>query len=152
MLFFVKGIRMNKRVLLMGGLLLCTMQSTMAEFSWFNNKKRAMQYNERVRKFFSSYMASMLLSSGIGAFTGGLARYIEQEVVQYIEKKHYKDPSIILIALFFLSWHLEAEIRNDIVMGLQSDFDAYQVGYKKHLMFRNARIASWLTYLLLWDK
>jgi hypothetical protein len=91
------------------------------------------------RKMYSSYIASLILSSCVGATTGASLRYIEKQV--------NIEPSPIALLLTLLGWALESELRNDIIQALQKDLDMQDVMYKRGLMFKGAWISSWLAYL-----
>ncbi len=110
----------------------------------FSAKKAARQQLEQTRscpmkKLYSSYFASLILSGCVGATTGSLVRYIEKQLP--IES------SPIAVFLALLAWMLESEFRNDIIAALQQDLGTYQVAYKRGLMFKTAWIASWIAYL-----
>ena len=100
-----------------------------------------------LKKFSASYIITVLLGSGVGVATGTFLTYVEKALLQYIGKHHRIDFSLLKLLVCLIGWSLEAEIRNDIVAGLQGDLDAYQMQYKKNVMFRSAWIASWLAYL-----
>ena len=93
----------------------------------------------QVRKLYSSYLASLILSGCVGATTGGLVRYME--------KRLDIESSPVALLLLLLGWAFESEFRNDIIIDLQKELDSYQVDHKKGLMFKSAWIASWLAYL-----
>ena len=113
----------------------------------FYSKKNIINNNAQTRKFCASYIASLLLGSGVGVITGGLTAYGENIIMQYMKKNIKIESPLPFWILRFFSWMLESEIRNDIIVGLQSDLDAYQFQYKKSLMLRSGWIASWLAYL-----
>ena len=92
-----------------------------------------------VKKLYSSYAASLVLSGCVGATTGAVTRYLE--------KKLNVEASPIALFIMLFGWALESEFRNDLIAGLQQDLDAYQIAHKKGLMFKGAWIASWLAYL-----
>ena len=131
---------MNKRTLIVAVLLsssvmpisVLAVPGTCAKKNIFNN-------NASLRKFCSSYIASLAVGGCIGATTGS--------IVRYLEKRFDIESSPIALFLILLSWTLESEIRNDIIAGMQKDLDAYKVEYKKGLMFKGAWVASWLAYL-----
>lgn len=95
-----------------------------------------------VRKLYTSYFASLLLSGCIGAATGTAVRYVEK---QFNLEASKESPMTLLLMLF--GWALESELRNDIIVALQKNLDAYNIGHKKGLMFKSAWISSWMTYL-----
>lgn len=92
-----------------------------------------------MRKLYSSYLASLILSGCVGATTGSVVRYIEQQLPL--------ESSPVAVFLALLAWLLESEFRNDIIAALQQDLGTYQVAYKRGLMFKTAWIASWIAYL-----
>ena len=98
------------------------------------------------KKFCASYLGSAALGVGVGAVTGSLIKYLENEVQHYFSKKLSAN-ELVTFALILLGWAIESEVRNDVVMGLQSDLDEYEIKCKKVIMLRSAWIASWLAYL-----
>ncbi len=113
------------------------------------HQKSVMRNNVHIKKFCSSYIASLLLSGGVGATTGWLTRYFEDRIIGYVKRDFKVEALPIILGLRLLGWALESEIRNDIIAGLQGDLDAYQIEYKKNLMFKSACIVSWLAYFQL---
>lgn len=111
---------------------------------WFeNNVKR----DRNAKSFWASYLVSLVVSSGIGIATGGLTAYVENVIVGYMKKNLPQELVPLFWFLPFFTWAIESEVRADIITGIQSDLDMYQIDYKKNLMFKNACIASWLSYL-----
>ena len=102
-------------------------------------KKSMMDRKAVARKVYSSYLASLILSGCIGATTGS--------IVRYLEKRLNVEASPISLFLIFLGWAFESEFRNDILIGLQKELDANEIGHKKSLMFKSAWAASWIAYL-----
>ena len=94
---------------------------------------------EKRQRIVTAYVASLILSGGVGAVTGG--------VVRYLEKQLNVEGSPIGLFLTLLAWALESEFRNDVIIALQKDLDQQGIGHKKSLMFKSAWIASWLSYL-----
>ena len=92
-----------------------------------------------VKRLYSAYAASLLISGCVGATTGAIVRYLEKQL--RIES------SPVSLFLVLLGWAVESELRRDVITGLQQDLDAYHVAHKKQLMFNLAWIASWLAYL-----
>jgi hypothetical protein len=92
-----------------------------------------------VKRLYSAYAASLLLSGCVGAATGGIVRYLEKQL--------QVQSSPVSLFLVLLGWAIESELRRDVILGLQQDLDAYQVAHKKNMMFNVAWIASWLAYL-----
>lgn len=130
---------MNRsKQLFMGLFFLSAIPFSLSGGSGFSVKENVFKNNVALRKFCSSYMASLVLGGCVGATTGSLIRYIE--------KRFNIESSPVGLLLLFLSWTLESEIRNDIIAGIQNDLDAYQIEHKKALMFKSAWVASYLTY------
>lgn len=93
----------------------------------------------QLKNFCSHYFASVILSGCVGAMTGGLLKCFEKQL------KIESSPMALLALL--LSWSLESEFRNEVIIALQKDLDAYAIGHRKNLMFKSAWIASWFAYL-----
>ena len=130
---------MNKRILIFA--LVCSVsvvQSLLPINPIVYAKRGTLKNDMALRKFCSSYMASLLLSGCVGLATGS--------IVRYLEKRFDIEASPIALFLYILSWTFESEIRNDIIIGLQADLDSNHVGYKKNLMFKSAWLASWIGY------
>lgn len=139
-MFFRRMKIMNKRMLIFAVLLsVSAMPFSVLAVSGACTKKNVFNNNASLRKFCSSYIASLAVGGCIGATTGS--------IVRYLEKRFDIESSPIALFLILLSWTLESEIRNDIIAGMQKDLDAYKVEYKKGLMFKGAWVASWLAYL-----
>ena len=102
-------------------------------------KKNVIKDKSSLRMLYSSYIASLAVGGCIGATTGAL--------IKYLERKGDIDAYPVSLLFYILSWMLESEIRNDVILGVQGDLDGYQIEYKKGLMFKSAWIASWLAYL-----
>lgn len=131
---------MNKRMLTFAVVCsLFAMQFSFCANSGMYPKKNVTKNDAVLRKFFSSYIASLLLSGCVGATTGG--------IIRYLEKQFDIESSQMALFLYLVSWTLESEIRNDVIAGLQSDLDGYHVEYRKGLMFKGAWLASWFAYL-----
>ena len=131
---------MNKRIFVFVGLsFLSTMSFSVFAACEMYAKKNVTRNDDPLRKFCSSSIASLALSGCVGATTGS--------VIRYLEKKFDIEAYPVALFLYLLSWTLESEIRNEVIIGLQGDLDAYQIKYKKGLMFKSAWIASWLAYL-----
>lgn len=94
---------------------------------------------EKRQRVLTAYISSLIISGGIGAVTGG--------VIRYLEKKLNVETCPIGLFLILLSWALESEFRNDVIVALQRDLDQNGIDHKKGLMFKSAWIASWLSYL-----
>lgn len=101
--------------------------------------KATMAKTEKHHRLLTAYISSLIISGGIGAITGGVARYLEKSL------KVQGGPIGVFLTL--LGWALESEFRNDIIIALQRDLDHHGVEYRKSLMFKSAWIASWLSYL-----
>ncbi len=111
-------------------------------YAGFSAQSATQEQPKRVcpmRRLYSSYLASLIVSGCVGATTGSLLRYVE--------KKLNIEASSVALLLLFLGWMLESEFRNDVIAALQQDLDEYGIKYKKGLMFKGAWIASWLAYL-----
>jgi hypothetical protein len=110
--------------------------------SSLNYAQSASQYlkrSEKHERLLAAYISSVVLSSALGAATGTISRYME--------KKLNIEAYPCALFLMLLSWALESEFRNDIIIALQKDLDKYGFAYKSGLMFKGAWIASWLSYL-----
>jgi len=95
---------------------------------------------QKRQRLLTSYISALALSGGVGAVTGGVLRYLENQL------KLQENSPLRLFAML-LGWALESELRNDIIIALQRDLDQYGIDHKKGLMFKGAWIASWLSYL-----
>lgn len=102
-------------------------------------KKDVVSTKERIKRFYSTYAASLVASACVGAVTGS--------VVRYIEKKLNKPDSPIGFFLFILSFFYEPEIRHEILAALQMDFDTHGISYTTNSMAKMAWIASWVAFL-----
>jgi hypothetical protein len=115
---------------------------TMPVYAGFSAKSatnRQQKFSCPMRRLYSSYLASLVVSGCVGATTGSLLRYAE--------KKLNIESSSVALLLLLSSWMLESEFRNDVIAAIQQDLDEYGIKYKKGLMFKGAWIASWLAYL-----
>lgn len=131
---------MNKRMLIFVALFsLSSMSAVVKQEGKVQVKKHETKDNGSLRTLYSSYIASLAVGGCIGATTGAL--------IKYLERKGDIDAYSVSLLLYLLSWMLESEVRNDIIVGVQGDLDGYQIDYKKGLMFKSAWIASWLAYL-----
>lgn len=101
--------------------------------------KPEMSSVQKHRRLVTAYFSALALSGGVGAVTGGVLRYLENQL-------NLQESSLRLFVMF-LGWALESELRNDIILALQRDLDQYGIDHKKGLMFKGAWIASWLSYL-----
>lgn len=109
--------------------------------------KCVIRNNQQTRKLFSANVASLLVSGGVGALTGGLTAYGENALIRYMENDLHWESTLLILLMRFFSWTLESEVRNNIIAAFQDDFDAHDIQYKKDLMINGARLASWIAYL-----
>jgi len=112
-----------------------------------DSAKNVLKNYPQLRKFYASYIATALMGGGIGVATSTVLTYAEDVLFDYLQNHARINYSIMPLVVALIGWTLESEIRNDIVAGVQSDLDVYQIPYQKHLMFRSAAVASWLNYL-----
>ena len=101
---------------------------------------KAVTQTQKRQRLLTSYISALALSGGVGAVTGGVLRYLENQL-------NMPENSPLRLFVMLLGWALESELRNDIIIALQRDLDQYGVDHKKGLMFKTAWIASWLAYL-----
>jgi len=138
---------MNRRII--SNLMICLLAMNASTFashhSWL--EKKSVHKDLNVKSFSVSYIVSLLLSGGVGIATGGFTAYFENVIVKYMKKSLPQEVAPLVWFLPFFTWIIESEIRNDIITGLQTDLDAYQIHYKKGLMLKNAALASWISYL-----
>jgi hypothetical protein len=102
--------------------------------------KVEMKKVDRRQRLVTSYIAALAISGGVGAVTGGVLRYLENQL-------NMPENSPLRLFVMLLGWAVESELRNDIIGALQRDLDQYGIDHKKALMFKGAWIASWLSYL-----
>lgn len=88
---------------------------------------------------FKKYLPPMIISSIIGAGTGGFAKFIEKEL-----KINQSPEFIIWLAAV---WCAEYTVRNSIIASLQKDFDDCHIPYRPNSMYLSSWIASWITYV-----
>src|ERR1700733_4136385 len=106
---------------------------TQRQSAFSDYRENINKYKSQLRKFGSQYFASVVLSSCIGAITGGLNKYVEKQFIAnpFFAKGIDSEFSPIALCLIFLSWSLESELRNDLIAAFQQDLDEYGIGYKK---------------------
>jgi hypothetical protein len=90
---------------------------------------------------FVECLPSTIASSVVGAFTGGLARYLEKKF--NIEQS--KEPIIILMIM----WWIEHKVRHKVVDSLEKDFEGSDIPHKKNWMSLCAWVSSWGSYLYM---
>src|SRR5437773_6632279 len=95
---------------------------------------------QKRQRLLTSYISALAISGGVGAVTGGVLRYLENQL-------KLQENSPLRLFVMLLGWAVESELRNDIIVALQRDLDQYGIDHKKALMFKGAWIASWLSYL-----
>ena len=136
---------MNKRVLV--GLFLLSAMSGSTYAVSAAQAKKGLQDSVAFRNFCASYFGSVAIGGTVGAVTGSLIGYLENGTKQYLATKWDINAAPIGLLITLLCWAFEAEVRNDIVVGLQGDLDQYDIEYKRVPMLRSAQIAAWLAYL-----
>lgn len=98
-----------------------------------NNKKQPQKIT------FMDCLPSTVVSSIVGAFTGGLTRYLEREL------KIGESQEDLLF--FMISWCLECKARHIVINSLEADFYESDIPHKRGLMRFFAWMSSWIAYL-----
>lgn len=99
----------------------------------------ALNAHLRNKKSLMACLPSTIASSVVGAFTGGLTRYIERELKIELSKDY-------IIFLMFM-WWVEHKVRHKVINSLEQDFADSDIPYKKSFMSFSAWVSSWLAYL-----
>ena len=104
-------------------------------------EREARQNDKKVRspQFLPNTCTSLLVGCPVGLATGSLVKYFENQL-------NIQSSSLALFVAL-LSWFVESEVREEIIEVAQADLDAYDIGYRKNLMYIAARLSSWLAYL-----
>jgi hypothetical protein len=104
-----------------------------------NNKHYEMYDKVKKSESFIQCLPSTIASSIVGAFTGRLTKYLEQE----FKVKQSKD----FLLFFMIAWWIEHKVRHQIVNSLEQDFIESDIPYKKSFMHFFAWGSSWVAYL-----
>ena len=137
---------MNKRIVTFVGLFLLS-AAPISMFAARPVQRNIITDSAIVKKIISSPVASLLLGGSIGVATGSLIKYLEKGVLEHLRKECKMESPAAAFVVMLLSLAIESEVCNDLVVGLQSELDGYQIEHKKGLMSKTAQIAALLTYL-----
>ena len=85
------------------------------------------------------YLPSTVTSAVVGAFTGGLTRYLEKEF-NVEQSKEY-------IIVLMIIWWVEHKIRHKVINSLEKDFKEADIPHKKNWMSFSAWLSSWASYI-----
>ena len=135
---------MNKKITVLVGLFLL---SAMPDSTFAAPAKKSLKDSATFRNFCASYLGAVILGGSIGTVTGTAIKYLESGTREYLARKLNIDSTTVSLFLMFACWAVEAEVRNDLVTGLQGDLDQNDIEYKQVPMLHSARIAAWLSYL-----
>ncbi len=87
---------------------------------------------------FMDCLPSTVVSSFVGAFTGGLTRYLEKELKVFQTQEDF--------IFLMIEWWIEHKVRCTIINNLEQDFYEADIPHKRGLMRFAAWASSWIAY------
>ena len=142
LLVMIKGVVMKTITCKMIIMLLFLTVTSKAEYATSNTLVANYQMRENKGKESLSFidcLPSTLVSSIVGAFTGGFTRYLEKEF-RIDESKDF-------IIFLMIAWWLEYKARRAIINELEQDFIHSNIMHNRSLMNIFSWSSSWYTYL-----